>query len=36
MPHDRNGTLLQVGDRVQIEATVKQITMAEDYCNLTV
>ena len=36
MPHDRNGKLLQVGDRVLIEADVASIAMAEDYCNLTV
>lgn len=35
MPHDRNGLLLQVGDRVLVEATVKSIVMQEDYCNVT-
>ena len=36
MPHDRDGALLTVGDRVMIEAIVKGIVMQEDYCNLTV
>ena len=35
MPHDRNGVLLNVGDRVTVEATVKSIVMQEDYCNVT-
>lgn len=36
MPHDCNGDLLQVGDRVLIPAEVINITSGEDYCNLTV
>ena len=36
MPHDKNGNLLQVGDRVDIPCVVKSITMDEGYCNLTV
>lgn len=36
MPHDRNGQLLKVGDRVLIEAEVTSITPSEDYCNATV
>jgi len=35
MPHDRDGKLLQVGDSVYIAAKVKQITMGEEYCNVT-
>jgi hypothetical protein len=35
MPHDRNGMLLNVGDRVTVEATVKSIVMQEEYCNVT-
>lgn len=36
MPHDKNGTLLNVGDRVTVEFEVKEIHMADDYCNTTV
>ena len=36
MPHDRDGNLVQVGDRVLIEASVESITSSEDYPNLTV
>ena len=35
MPHDMNGNVLKVGDRVLIPAIVKTIQMSEDYCNLT-
>lgn len=35
MPHDRNGELLQVGDFVDVRFEVKEIHMAEDYCNTT-
>lgn len=35
MPHDKNGTLLQVGDRVTVQFEVKELHMAEDYCNCT-
>ncbi len=34
MPHDANGKVLAVGDKVHIPATVKAVHMAEDYCNL--
>ncbi len=34
--HDRNGTPLQVGDRVLIEGTVTALAGGEDYCNVTV
>lgn len=36
MPHDIHGTLLQVGDAVLVPAVVTQITMTEEYCNVTV
>ncbi len=35
MPHDKNGVLLNVGDRVSVVFTVKEIHMADDYCNTT-
>ena len=35
MPHDKNGKLLNVGDRVTVEFEVTEIHMAEDYCNTT-
>lgn len=35
MPHDKNGTLLNVGDRVSVEFEVTGIHMAEEYCNTT-
>ena len=35
MPHDKNGTLLQVGDRVLIPAIVTAIQPGDDYCNAT-
>jgi len=36
MPHDANGELLKVGDAVWIQVKIKEIFMAEDFCNLTV
>lgn len=33
MPHDRNGKILEVGDIVNIPCKIKQIHLAEDYCN---
>jgi hypothetical protein len=36
MPHDLNGNLIQVGDKVNIPATVTAVQPGEDYCNLTV
>jgi hypothetical protein len=36
MPHDKNGELLAVGDRVMIPARVKAIHLTEDYCNCEV
>lgn len=35
MPHDKDGKLLNVGDRVSVVFTVKEIHMADDYCNTT-
>lgn len=35
MPHDKNGELIQVGDFVDVRFEVKEIHMAEDYCNTT-
>jgi hypothetical protein len=33
--HDRNGTPLQVGDRVSVELIIRDIYAGEDYCNVT-
>lgn len=35
MPHDKNGHLLEVGDKVLVECEVKQVTTGEEYCNVT-
>jgi len=35
MPHDINGTLLEEGDNVVIEATITSINQGEEYCNVT-
>lgn len=35
MPHDINGTLLEEGDSIVIEATIKSISQVEEYCNIT-
>jgi hypothetical protein len=35
MPHDKNGAVLNVDDRVSVEFKIKEIHMAEDYCNVT-
>lgn len=34
MPHDKFGQLLQVGDSVLIQATVREITASPDFCNV--
>lgn len=34
--HDAFGRELNVGDRVMIPATIKSVTLDENYCNLTV
>lgn len=36
MPHDANGNLLKVGDKVTVNAIVSNISAQEDYCNLTI
>ena len=36
MPHDRDGKLLQVGDKVVIPGTVLEIHASEEYCNARV
>lgn len=36
MPHDANGTPLKVGHMVIIQAQIKEISEAEDFCNCTV
>lgn len=33
MPHDANGKLLKVGDKVVVPATIKEIYEGEEYCN---
>lgn len=35
MPHDRDGTLLKVGNTVMVPARVKAIQDTEEYCNVT-
>lgn len=34
MPHDKFGQVLQVGDSVLIQATVREITTSPDFCNV--
>lgn len=36
MPHDANGNLLKVGDKVSIPATITVIHEAENFCNCSV
>lgn len=36
MPHDKNGHVLKVGDKVVIHASVTSITEGQEYCNLGV
>lgn len=36
MPHDRDGKLLEVGDKVIIHATVDTVQPSDSHCNLTV
>ena len=33
--HDRNGTPLNLGDKVKIEAVITQLSATEEYCNAT-
>ena len=35
MPHDKNGDLLKIGDKVLVEFEVKEINTSPDYCNTT-
>lgn len=35
MPHDRDGTLLKVGNTVMVPARVKELHDTEEYCNVT-
>ena len=35
MPHDKNGIVLQPGDRVTMEFTVKQVHATEELCNVS-
>jgi hypothetical protein len=35
MPHDKNGNLLSVGDRVNIVGVVKEIQPGDEFCNVT-
>lgn len=34
MPHDRDGSLLEPGDRVTMEFVVKAVFAGEDFCNI--
>lgn len=36
MPHDKNGKLLSVGDKVIITGKIKEIHNTEEYCNCSV
>ena len=36
MPHDINGNVLKVGDRITVECEITAVQAGEDYCNLTV
>lgn len=33
--HDRNGTPLQVGDRIMIEYEITAVSPGPDYCNIS-
>lgn len=35
MPHDKNGLVINPGDRVVVEFVVKTVTQTEEYCNAT-
>ena len=34
MPHDKNGQVLEVGDRVTVLCEVKTIYLTEEFCNV--
>lgn len=36
MPHDKNGSLIQKGDRVLIECEVQEVSESLEYCNIKV
>jgi hypothetical protein len=36
VPHDKNGNLIEVGDRIDIPCIVTNIQATDDYCNCTV
>ena len=36
MPHDKNGVRLQVGDKVNIPCTVKEVYTGEKDCNVLI
>ena len=36
MPHDANGNLLKVGDKVLIPGTITSLTESNEYCNCSV
>lgn len=36
MPHDKNGELLKVGDKVTVECEITAVQTGEEYCNLSV
>lgn len=35
MPHDRDGKLLKVGDKVLVPCTIIALQEGTDYCNMT-
>jgi hypothetical protein len=35
MPHDKNGNILQPGDRVIVRAVVNRVDAGDEYCNVT-
>lgn len=35
MPHDRNGKLLQPGDKVMVPCVVESVQAGDEYCNVT-
>ena len=35
MPHDKNGQILKVGDKVNVPCVVKEVHAGDEYCNLS-
>jgi hypothetical protein len=35
MPHDLNGNLIQVGDKILIPCKVESVSIGEEFCNVT-